>query len=135
MASSRPSGLSWRTDWVRFVYAVCLLGASVTHASIAWIHGILWDYGGVAGVTRVFWTSLTFLDPLAVILLLVGSRVGLVLAFAIILADVVHNTWFGLRHGVSLSSAGWMYYSQLGFLLFVVLTLRSAWRASRAVNL
>jgi hypothetical protein len=89
---------------------------------------VLWDYGGVARGTQVFWTSLTFLDPLAVILLLIRPRLGLVIAFAIILADVVHNSWFGFQHGASLSAAGWMYYSQVGFLVFVVVTFRSAWR-------
>ena len=122
------SGAHWRRNWIPSAYAACLLGATFTHASTVWTHGLLWDYGGVARGTQVFWTSLTFLDPLAVVLLLVKPRAGLVLAFAIILVDVVHNTWFGVQHGEPLSAAGWMYYSQVGFLIFVVVTFRSAWR-------
>lgn len=40
-----------------------------------------------------YWTALTFLDPLAAVLLLRSRRAGLVLAFAIMLSDVAINTY------------------------------------------
>jgi len=109
--------------WIRILYAACLLGATYTHAAMLWQHGFLWDYGGVPTVTRVFWTSLTFVDPAAVVLLFVWPAAGAWLTLAIIVSDVAHNTWFGVAHGMA---ANWMYYSQVAFLAFVLLTIRMA---------
>ena len=78
---------------LRLTYAVCLLGGAATHVAVLVSHGLSWDYGGVPMLTRVFWASLAFLDPLAALLLLVRPRIGLSLTLAIITSDVVHNTW------------------------------------------
>ena len=40
---------------------------------------------------RVFWISLTVLDPLTAALLIMRRRVGIVLALAVILADIAVN--------------------------------------------
>jgi hypothetical protein len=88
-----------------------------------WQHGFFWDYGGVPPFTRIFWTSLTFVDPTAVVLLFLWPAAGVWLTLAIIITDVAHNTWFGLVHGMA---ANWMYYSQGVFLAFVLLTIRMA---------
>jgi hypothetical protein len=45
---------------------------------------------------NVFWTSLTFLDPLAIVLLLYRRRAGLCLALLIITVDVVVNLTVGV---------------------------------------
>jgi len=92
-----------------------------------WQHGFFWDYGGVPQATQVFWTSLTFVDPTGVVLLVLRPAAGVWLTLAIIVSDVAHNTWFGLIHGMT---AGWMYYSQVAFLAFVLLTIRMALRDS-----
>lgn len=106
----------------RVVYAACLLGATCTHAIILRRHGLLYDYGGAPLFTRIFWTSLTFVDPLAALLLFVRPHTGLVLTAAIIVSDVLHNTLVG---GLSLNG---MYISQVVFLLFVVCTVHIAWK-------
>jgi hypothetical protein len=72
--------------------------------------------------TRIYWTSLTVLDPLAAVLLFVRPRVGIVLTVAIITSDVLHNTLVGLP------SLNAMYLSQVIFLLFVGATVYVAWR-------
>jgi len=62
-----------------------LLAGMSTHAATILQHGLFWNYGGgVPRFTRVFWTSLTFLDPLAAILLFLYPRIGVVATFAII---------------------------------------------------
>jgi hypothetical protein len=76
-------------------------------------------------VTRLFWSSLTLLDPLAALLLFARPRSGLVLALAIIVSDVAHNSWITLRLGTPLN---WQYWSQVAFLVFIVATIRFAWR-------
>lgn len=63
---------------LRVIYGISLLAGTSTHAATIWQHGLFWDYGGVRPFTRVYWTSLTFLDPLAAILLFVYPRIGLV---------------------------------------------------------
>lgn len=110
--------------WIRRIYAVCLLGATVNHAEMLWEHGMFWDYGGVPLVSQVYWTSLTVIEPLAVLLLFLRPVAGLGLALAIIVSDVIHNTWLAIHLGIS---ADWMYYSQVAFLLFVSSTIRTAW--------
>jgi hypothetical protein len=115
------------SDWVRTLYAGCLLGATLNHASMLCHHGFFWDYGGVPLATQAFWTSLTFVDPTAVILLILWPAAGAWLTLVIIICDVAHNTWFGLAHG---KNWNWMYYSQVAFLVFVLLTIRMPLRAS-----
>lgn len=107
---------------LRVIYALCLLGATCTHVALLWQHGVLWDYGGALLFTRIFWTSLTFLDPLAALLLFVRPHVGLFLTVAIITSDVLHNTLVGV------SPRNPMYLSQVAFLLFVASTVYIAWR-------
>jgi hypothetical protein len=93
------------------------------------VHGLLWDYGGVPVFTRVFWTSLTLLDPLAAVLLFLRPRIGLVMTVAIVVMDVIHNAWFFTHVGMPLRGyVNWMLISQVSFLLFVLMTVRIAWR-------
>lgn len=107
---------------LRVSYAICLLGATCTHVAMLWKHGVLWDYGGVHLFTRIYWTSLTVLDPLAALLLFVHPRVGFILTALIIVSDVLHNTLVGV------SPWNPMYLSQVAFLLFVAATVYTAWR-------
>jgi len=117
---------------IRSVYAACLLVATATHLAPLIEHGVFWDYGGVSWVSAAFWTSLAVADPVAAACLFVRPRLGLALTAAIIGLDVLHN-------GVVFSpvllqpSAGhlWTYSAfglQVAFLLFVIATLRIAWR-------
>jgi uncharacterized membrane protein len=119
-----------RRGLLRTIYATCLLAGMSTHAATAWRHGLLWDYGGVPQFTRVYWTSLTFLDPLAAILLLVCPRVGLIATLAIISSDVAHNLWFFQRYHFPFN---WLLVAQCAFLIFVVTTFPSAWRALNSI--
>jgi hypothetical protein len=109
---------------LRAIYAICLLGATCIHVAILSQHGVLWDYGGAHLLTRVYWTSLTVLDPLAALLLFVRPRVGLILTVLIIASDVLHNTLVG----VPLLNA--MYLSQIAFLIFVASTVYVAWKGA-----
>ena len=70
-------------------------------------------------------TSLTFLDPLAAILLFVKPRFGIILTVAIMVVDVVHNVWIVMTYG----GATWMVVCQAIFLAYILITVRFAWRA------
>jgi hypothetical protein len=89
------------------------------------MHGISWDYGGLPLFVCFFWTTLTFIDPLAVILLMTRPMLGLALTVAIMVSDVTINSWVGLTYGFDIAS----FLAQVLFLVFVMLTVRIAWRA------
>ncbi|MFL9916772.1 hypothetical protein PQR75_15540 [Paraburkholderia fungorum] len=93
---------------------------------MALIHGLWWDYGGAAPLTRIYWTSLLFIDPLTALLLLWRPKAGLILCVAVIVSDVVHNSWFALHHPIRVD----LYLSQVVFLLFVACTVRTVWQGA-----
>lgn len=110
---------------LRLVYAICLAGATYNHAMIVAAHGLAWDYGGMPAFVSSFWTALTFIDALAVILLIARPRFGIALTVAIIVCDVLVNSWVGITYGLDFAS----YLAQVLFMLFVLSTMRIAWRA------
>jgi len=75
----------------------------------------------------VYWTSLTFLDPLAAILLFLHPRIGLLGTLAIISTDVAHNWWFLEHYHLPFN---WMLGAQCAFLVFAVATFRSIWHSA-----
>lgn len=109
---------------IRAIYVLCLAGASYNHASIVIEHGIQWSYGGMPLAVRIFWTALTALDPLAIVLLLTLPRAGLLLTAAIMLSDVAVNCWVAAHYGADWYALG----AQSLFLLFVLATGSVAWR-------
>jgi hypothetical protein len=114
---------------LRAIYAICLLAGTSTHVATLWLHGFSWDYGGAPVFTRAYWTLLTFLDPLAAILLYAYQRAGLLATLAIISTDVAHNLWFLEHHHIQLTwTVAAQGVSQCAFLVFVLATFRSAWR-------
>lgn len=110
---------------IRLIYAICLAGASFNHVRIVAAHGLDWNYGGLPVFVCVFWTALTFVDALAVILLMTKPILGLGLTVAIIVCDVVINAWVGMRYGIDVAS----FVAQALFLVFVISTVGIAWRS------
>jgi len=108
----------------RAIYTLALLGATFNHARIVLAHGLAWDYGGVPSFVSGFWSALTFVDPLAVVLLWAAPRAGLAATAAIIVADVVINVWVGLMYGFDWAA----FAAQCIFLVFVLCTLPPMWR-------
>lgn len=111
---------------IRLIYAICLAGASFNHARIVASHGLDWNYGGLPVFVCVFWTALTFVDALAIILLMTKPILGLGLTTAIIVCDVVINAWVGMKYGIDVVA----FSAQVLFLIFVISTVKTAWRSS-----
>jgi hypothetical protein len=103
-----------------------MTGAAWNHARILFEHGVRWNYGGVHPFYATFWTSLTFFDALAVLLLLTRPRAGLVLTTMIIVSDVLINASVGLTYGFDTAS----FVAQFAFMVFVLATVRRAWHGS-----
>ena len=104
-----------RSIAVRTFFAICLLAATFNHLRAIAVHGLLWDYGygsGTALASKVYWSVLTLLDPLAALLLFVRPRAGTALTVAIIVSDVLHNTYYVALQGQWLAS---FYVAQVMF--------------------
>jgi hypothetical protein len=112
-------------------YAICLVAGASTHLWTVVTYGPFWDYGGVPVISRIYWTSLTVLDPMAAVLLFAKPRAGLVMTLAIIVSNVPHNTWLMARSPAP-DWMNWMYVSQVLFLVFVLATILRAWRGLSA---
>jgi hypothetical protein len=74
---------------IRILYALCLVGATVNHVQA--VHARGWLPNDAPLLTAVYWSSLTFLDPLAAVLLFIRPRIGIRATVAVIVSDVLHN--------------------------------------------
>ncbi|MFB2582360.1 hypothetical protein ACEXQD_14015 [Herbiconiux sp. P15] len=74
---------------------------------------------------RLFWVSLTILDPATAVLIIFRRRSGIVLGIAVIVADIAVNwTVFVLVGGLSLFGV----ISQSLFAVLILVTARPLWR-------
>ncbi|SNQ28957.1 hypothetical protein [Acinetobacter apis] len=112
---------------IRVIYALCLTGAAFNHLKTVLMHGLFWDYHHAPIFARFFWTSLTFLDPLAVILLFLKPKAGLILTFLIIFVDVIHNTGILIYEKRDMLNS--VQIAQCMFLCFVCVTIHIPWKA------
>ena len=116
---------------IRSIWAACLLLAGLNHARILLQHGLFWDYYGASLASAIYWSSLTFIDPLVAALLFVRPKIGVPVTVVVITTNIVHNlaltannTRDGTLFRYVISSPQLM--SQIGFLLFVIATWRMA---------
>jgi len=114
--------VSRRSLWLRMIYALCLLGATYNHLLIVAEYDWGWNYGGLPVLVTTFWTALTLIDPLAIVLLFLRPKAGVILTLMIIVADVAINAWVAWRYGIDLAA----FLAQASFLIFVVCTWRMA---------
>ncbi|WP_420606108.1 hypothetical protein [Novosphingopyxis sp.] len=83
------------------VYAICFAIGTFTHAQHIWHYGFL-PYRFAPLPTNIFWTALTLIDPLVILLFLLRRRrSALSLALAIMVSDVAVNSYavFGSGYG------------------------------------
>jgi hypothetical protein len=86
-------------------------------------------YAGFPAGVRLFWVSLTVLDPLTVVLLALRRRAGIVLALAVILADIAVNwTVFVTIGGLAIYGV----VNQTLFAIVLVTTAPILWRWFRS---
>lgn len=105
---------------IRTVFALCLLAATFNHARAILQHGLLWDYGygnKIALTSKIYWDVLTILDPLAAVLLFIKPRAAVWLTVAIIVSDVIHNTYYVATDDQWFAP---FYLAQVGFLVIVL---------------
>jgi hypothetical protein len=107
-----------------------LMGTS-THLAWAINNGFNSNNYNVPLFSRLFWDSLTFLDPIAALLLFLKPKIGICMVLIIILADVTHNNiiYFDELYLNTLDFTSWilkywMIIGQIIFMLFVVFTFK-----------
>lgn len=105
-----------------------------TMSHLAWIikNGFLSVNYNAPLFSKFFWDALTFVDPIAAILLVIKPRIGIWLTLIIIIVDVFHNFIFCFRSLTPDSNYfsywiiyNWMLMCQIFFLLFVSVTFKS----------
>jgi len=78
-----------------YIYMLGFLAGTVSHVLDIW-HGGFMPYTSSPLPFNVYWSSLTFFDPLAIILLFYFPYAGMVMAVLIMVSDIAVNlyvTW------------------------------------------
>jgi hypothetical protein len=100
------------------------LVGTTTHTADLIVGGVN-AYSGFPLGVRLFWASLTILDPATAALIIFRRRSGIVLGIAVIVADIAVNwTVFALVGGLSLFGV----ISQSLFAVLILVTARPLWR-------
>lgn len=117
---------------ILIMQSIAMLSGMTTH--LIWIinNGFLSENYNAPFFTRLFWDSLTFIDLIAAVLLIIRPKTGIWLTFVIILIDVFHNFILCFRSIPPNSNffsywiiGNWMLMCQIFFLLFVSVTFNS----------
>ncbi len=106
------------------LYIISFLIATSTHTRDLILGGFL-PYKHHPLWANIYWTALTFLDPLAVILLLTRFKQGLRLYALVIVSDVVINLYFTITISGFMGIFNLFMLGQLFFLFFLLAT----WKA------
>ncbi len=130
--------LTTKSKAVLIIEAIAMLMGTSTHVTWALENGFMSKHYNASTFSMVFWDSLTFLDPLAAILLFVKPKIGLILTFLIITFDVIHNNTVHYEELYEQTiSFGewvqryWMIAGQLIFAVFVMIAFRPTMRSVR----
>lgn len=120
---------------MRSTWAACLPIGGLNHARIPLRHGLLWDHGGVAWPSAVYWSSLTILDPLVATQLFARPGLGIASTVVLIVANVVHNLAVTAHRAPEGEFLLWVtnpfLIAQIAFMLFVAATARLAWSGGK----
>ena len=117
-----------------FVFGAAFAGATCNHLADlvrgGWLPYTKWY--GTPEILNLYWTGLTFLDPLAIIVLFFNVRAGYALALCIMLTDVPINLYANAKYWRLPLTESHALMMQIGFLLFLSATVRRVWTLSRS---
>ena len=126
------------TKGILIFQAVAMLMGTSTHVAWAVNNGFLSENYNAPLPHMLFWDSLTFLDPIAAILLFIRPRTGLILTLIIILADVAHNNlyYFEELYTTDINLSEWLikYWMILGQILFAIFALLTFKKCLNDIN-
>ncbi|MFB2554891.1 hypothetical protein [Herbiconiux liangxiaofengii] len=105
------------------LWVLGFLVGTTTHTADLIVGGVN-AYSGFPLGVRLFWVSLTILDPAAAALIIFRRRSGIVLGIAVMVADIAVNwTVFVMVGGLSLFGV----ISQSLFAVLILVTARPLW--------
>ena len=105
------------------MWVLGFLVGTTTHTADLIVGGVN-AYSAFPLGVRLFWVTLTILDPVTAVLIIVRQRSGIVLGSAVIIADIAVNwTVFAMVGGLSLFGV----VSQSLFAVLIVVTARPLW--------
>jgi hypothetical protein len=115
------------------VYALCFLWGTKNHI-VDLRHGGFLPYTYAPLPFNIYWTALTVLDPLTVLLFFVRPYAGMVLAVSIMGSDIAVNLYahYVLFHKSTVLDATLL--SQIAFALFLFATVPMAWKRLRKTH-
>ncbi|MEI8203728.1 MAG: hypothetical protein WCH34_11980, partial [Bacteroidota bacterium] len=83
--------LNNKTKLILIIQAICMLIGASTH--ILWIieNGLFSHNINHPFISTIFWDSLTLIDIIAALLLILRPQIGILFTLTIIIIDVIHN--------------------------------------------
>ena len=119
-----------------------MLVGTVTHANWIFKNGFLSKDYDAPLYAKLFWDSLTFIDPVAALLLLIKPKHGIWLAAIIMIADVLINSYMCVYHGCLNRTnftiwlrLNWMLVAQIFFAVFLLSTINYVLKAIRVYTI
>jgi hypothetical protein len=123
MAKREPP---WRLAHTLRLLMIGALGIGTsTHIENCWRAGYL-PIPRQPFVFNLYWTSLTVLDPMAAVLLVLRPRAGLVVSVVIMLSDISINAYAFQPRGAL--RVEWPFWLQVTFALFLFAVSPYCWR-------
>lgn len=116
----------WLTKIILIIYIFAYLGATYNHVSDIVKYGFFAYQKvneNVPIFLNIFWTLLTFFDPLAITLLLFTTYYGLLVYGLIIVSDVILNYYFVITTYGLIYVLNFGQICQLLFLFFYLVTV------------
>lgn len=108
------------------IYIISFLVATCTHIFDIISNGFM-PYDKFPTYLNIYWTCLTFLDPISIILLLINLHAGLVLYFIVILSDVIINASTTIIFKEYKELFNIFFMCQLSFLIFFLISFKMIW--------
>ena len=122
----------WFDSAILIVFILAFTGATYNHV-MEIVRGGLFPYAKWFGAPKslnLYWTSLTLLDPFAILTLIFNIRAGYVLALCIMITDVPINLYANVNYWLLPLYKNYPLLKQVFFLIFLLFTVRRVWRLS-----
>ncbi len=101
------------------IYFIGFLLGTISHLIDIGTYG-LFGYTFAPYVINVFWTSLTFLDVLVLVILILRIRIGIIMAITIMASDIAVNVFFSIYSYIQKNQfIMWGIVTQILFGIFV----------------
>ena len=123
----------WVDSFIIAIFILAFTGAAINHFADN-IRAGLFPYSKLYGANEYlnfYWTSLTILDPVAIITLFLNVRTGYIIALAIMFSDVPINIYATVNYWHLPLHRNYYLIMQIMFLAFLLLTVKRIWKFSQ----